>query len=478
MRRNYFYNLLLTVFNLLLPVASFPYVSRILGPSGIGAAQFALTFSQYIALLAALGVPIYGVREIGRVREDPELLRHRVSELFSIHLLSSVAFAAILLILLCFRLVPNADYRLLWWGGSLVLLSFFSIEWLFTGLEAFRTLALRSIVIKSLALLAIFIAVQHPTDTGIYFAILLASMLVTNVLNVWTMRHLLRFRISKSILRRHAPPLLYIFGTTLASTLYTTFDSVLLGMLSDNRAVGLYTTASKVAKLSLPLIMAYGGTLIPRISQGFARNDEPALRHFLNSSYNYIILIAVPVSAMLFALAPGLIRFFSGEQFADAIPGMRIMSAFPLLIGLGYFWGYQVILPLGRDRLLLHAAVCGTVLSLLLNVLLVPAFGADGAAIAGVGAEVLVTIMYITLVRRYLHVRIDHRVLWESAIACLPIFTCAFLPERFVAGSLFLTLCVQAGGSLLVYLGVQVFIFRNAFVRGILQKLPVFRRVI
>jgi O-antigen/teichoic acid export membrane protein len=84
MKKNYLYNLILSVSNLLFPILSFPYASRILGPIGIGKVQLSVTLAQYFGLIAALGIPIYGIQEIAKHRHNKEQLSKVFSELFGI----------------------------------------------------------------------------------------------------------------------------------------------------------------------------------------------------------------------------------------------------------------------------------------------------------------------------------------------------------------------------------------------------------
>ncbi len=346
--RKYFYNLLLTVFNLVVPVLTFPYVARVLGPAGLGKAQFVLTFSQYIALLAALGIPIYGIREVARAKHDRQQLSATVMELLLINLgMCIVCFAGFVALAL---LHPHfrQDAPLYACASVLVLTGFSSTDWLYAGLEAFRLIALRSIVIKGASVLLTFVLVRERSDIGAFVLINVAAVLANNAVNLWQVRKRIIWRRAGLQFRRHFRPLFFIFGTTIASTLYTTFDTVILGLLSGDKAVGLYTAATRLTKIAIPVITALGGTLIGEISQAMAARKGGNLDQVLNKSYAYIVLLGMPVSVLLFVFAPALVMVFSGVAFTEAITTMRIMAFLPLLIGLGYFWGYQVILPMQR----------------------------------------------------------------------------------------------------------------------------------
>jgi O-antigen/teichoic acid export membrane protein len=471
LRKKYFYNLLLTVFSLLIPVINFPYVTRVLGPEGLGKAQFVITFCQYISLLAALGIPIYGIREVARVKHSKESLSRTFIELLLINLLTCVFCFAVFLIIILQLPYFRGDRQMFIYSSVLILLGFSSIDWLYTGLEAFKLMALRSIAIKIAGVALTFILVRQKQDAGIFLMINVVSILANNAVNLWYIRDKIDWHIQGIALKQHLRPLFFIFGTTIASTLYTTFDTVILGLLSGDQAVGLYTAATKLTKIAIPVITALGGTLVGEITRNMVEARSADLDTVLNRSYTYIVLLGVPVSVILFAFAPPLIQLFSGTAFQRAVVTMRIMAFLPILIGLGYFWGYQVILPMGKEKYLMYAAVIGMLTSLTLNLSLTPAMRENGAAIANAASELIVTASYFMFIRRYMTVRIRRHYLLQAVIASVPFLLFLCLPTDYAWHSLTLTLAINImlGGS--AYLLLQIFAFKNAIVLHYLTQL-------
>lgn len=448
----------------------FPYAARVLAPEGIGKAQFIFLLSQYIALLAALGIPIYGAREVARLRSQPAALSGLLRALLLLNGLTGLVlfllFAGCALWLP--QLAPNQTLYLT--GSLLILFSFTSVEWAYTGLEIFRQMALRSVFIKTLSLLCLFIWVRSPADLQFYLSLQVGSLLLYNFLNLsGLLPHLKKQNISLH-LKSHIKPLLLIFGTTIASTLYTTFDSILLGFLATDAAVGYYTAATKIAKISLPLVMAYGAVSLPAITVAIKEENTTVLADHLQKSYAYITSIGAPISVGLFAFAKPLVLLFSGDAFGPAILTLRLLAPMPLLIGLGYFWGYQVALPLGREKVLLYAALLGMVVSVVGNLLLVPLLQQDGAAISGIAAELAVTIVYYAGVKNQLHVPDSFRVLFQSIGASLPFLVALLLPGNQWSQHFFLWLALLGGISLLLYVLLQLFFFRNPVLRSLLSR--------
>jgi O-antigen/teichoic acid export membrane protein len=477
LRKNYYYNLLLTVSNLLIPLLSFPYAARVLGPTGIGQAQFIFLVGQYLSIIAALGIPIYGAREVARLRNDPAALSQLLRALLVVNGVAGVLIFGVFCIWVLSTPALGASQQLYLVGGLLILLSFTSVEWVYTGLEAFRKLALRSVLIKLLSLMGLFLLVHSAADLSRYLLLQIGTLIAYNLLNFrGVLRHLNPGSGALRI-RPHLRPLLLIFGTTLASTLYTTFDSILLGLLASDQAVGYYTAATKVAKIALPLVMAYGATLLPAITATVRDQDSSALQVHIQNSYDYIIAISVPMSVGLFAFARPLIELFSGAAFAPAILTLQLLSPMPVLIGLGYFWGYQVVLPMGEEKILLLAAVFGVLVSLAANFSLVPLMQQHGAAVAGIAAELVVTITYYWGGRRYIRLPEGYRRLAETVLAAMPFLGVVLLPEPFWATNTVVKLVLLGGSSILLYSSLQLFVFRNPAWQAVWSRiLSVFKR--
>ena len=102
---NFIMNAFLTMSSFIFPLITFPYISRILGPSGTGLVSFATSIVTYFALFAQLGIPTYGIRAVARVRDDKVLLSKTVQEIFIINILMSACVYIFFFIAL--ELVPQ-----------------------------------------------------------------------------------------------------------------------------------------------------------------------------------------------------------------------------------------------------------------------------------------------------------------------------------------------------------------------------------
>jgi len=251
MTKNFLYTVLLSLVNLLFPVLSFPYASHMLGPEGIGSVQMAVSLGQYFALFAALGIPIYGITEIARHRDDPEQLARSFSELSLIFFGASLLLTIVYLTIISTIPFFQDHFQLFLLAGSLVLLSFSYTDWFFSGLEAFKSITLRSVIIKVVALLLLLVLVKTKADRIEYLFVIVFSILGNQLLSLAMCFRRTKFTLKGIQLRRHFQPLFYLFSTTLAASIYTMLDTVLLGFLSDDQSVGLYAAAVKLVNTGM-----------------------------------------------------------------------------------------------------------------------------------------------------------------------------------------------------------------------------------
>ncbi len=463
MAKNYFYNLLLTLTNLLFPILSFPYVSRILGPEGIGKAQFAFSLAQYIGLIASIGIPIYGIKEIARHKNDIEARSKIFSELVVIYFITSISLSFIYLLVVFYHPYFNVN-RDMYIGASLmILLGFFYIEWLYTGLEQFRSIALRSVLFKIIGLILLYVFIKQRSDFINYLYIMMFSYLGNNILSCFLIRGKVKFTLTHLQLRKHIVPLLLILSTTLASGMYTIMDTVLLGFLSSKAMVGIYIAADKLCNVTLPFVTSMGAILIPKMAKYFADDQTADIQKTLNQNFSFLMFFAVPVACMLALLAPEFITLFSGNEFLPAVGSMRVLSLLPLVIGMGHMFLYMILVPAGKNKEMLFCVLGGVAVFLILNFLLVPRLNALGASIANICTEIVVTAFYFYYIKKYFSFSYQWQLFFKAILSAL-IFVPVILLLRTLLLPAFIMLMLSSGICALLYIGIQFYVLKNTFV--------------
>jgi O-antigen/teichoic acid export membrane protein len=469
-KKNFLHNILYILSNILFPIVSFSYSSRIIGPEGIGKVQFVITFAQYFVMVAALGIPVYGILEVAKARGDQDRLNKLFSELLFINILTSLFLLLIYITIISVVGWFHGDSVFYILGGILVLFGFSTLDWFYVGTEQFQFLSIRSIIIKVLALIALFLFVKNSNDLIVFFLITVFSILGNNIWNLINLKGQVILRFKQLSLRKHLPVLITLFSTSIAISIYTLVDTLLLGFLADDRAVGFYTAAIKITKLAIPLVASMGTVLIPRITQSIDTNNNQVTQSLTDKSFSFICLLGVPISFGLFIYSPEILMVFSGNQFMDATLTMQIASPLVFLIGLGSIFGSQLLIPSGNEKGYLVATIFGLVISLILNLTLIGAFRDKGTAFATVCSEFVVSSISFLYVKRKMDLRFNWGLALKAGLACL-----LFMPVAFVVRGIWVSEFVRLGVEVIVcavgYFLVQGFVFKEVLVRGVVLEI-------
>ena len=468
MKKNYFFNLLLSISNILFPIISFPYVSKVVGPSGVGKVQFITSYAQYFALIAALGIPVYGIREIAKHKHDQQKLNVVFSELSVIYFFTSIALTLIYIGTLLFIPYFNQDRGLYLWSILLVMLSFTSIDWFYEGLEQFSIVAIRSILIRVFSLVLMFVLIHTSGDYYWYLLIIIFTTLANNGINMIRLHKSVTIQLSGLSFKRHLKPLLLIFSTTIATSMYTMLDTVLLGFLSNTHAVGLYTAAVKLSKIALPIVTSLGMVLVPGLAKNLSQKNMHAAQYTLNKSFAFTAFFSIPIGFGLALFAPEFIRAFSSDKFLDATLSMQILAVLPLLIGYGYFFGFQILVPDGRDKEMLWSVLGGVVTGLVLNFTLVPKFEHVGASLANVLSELVVTGLYMFFVFKIYDFRFSYKPLY-SAIGSSLVFIPIAILIRGLQLNVYYALILAIPACAIIYVLIQKFLFKESLISETIQ---------
>lgn len=466
-------NIIKTLFSLIFPLITFPYASRVLGPSGTGKVHFAQSIISYFTMIASLGIGTYGIREAAKVRDDRTVLTKFVKEVFSINLISTV-FAYFLLFASLFLVPKFEEYRnILIVCSSTILFTTLGMDWLYSAKEEYFYITIRSIVFQFLSAVLLFTLVRKSDDILQYAAVSVVSSVGSNILNFFHARKFLDLKVKITLeLKKHLKPIFTLFAMSVAVSIYTVLDSTMVGFIKDDAEVGFYNAATKINKLVLTLVNSVGTVLLPRLSYYAELKDKSSFGNLTQKGMNFLLILALPCAAGLGVLSKQIILLFSGEQFLPALNAMRIMNPIILIVSLSGLIGIQIFMPLRKEKLTLISVICGCIVNVIFNSILIPKYGATGAAIATLIAESVVTLIQLILARKYF----DWKKITIHFVQCLIAtifmsFAVYFISSKFESNFASVLCGILIG--ILSYIFV-LFIFRNKFLLGILKS--VFKR--
>lgn len=467
---NFFMNGFLSIATLIFPLITFPYASRVLNPSGIGAVSYVTSVISYFLMFSQLGIPTYGIRVCAQVRDDKEKLSKTVHELLLINIVTSIISYVILFLVT--NTVPQLsnDKELVYIISITIALSAIGVEWLYKGLEEYTYITVRSIVFKAIALVALFLFVHTEDDYVVYGAISIFAASASNVCNFINARKYISFGYQRDYnFKRHLRPILIFFGMSCATTIYTNLDTVMLGTMCNNQTVGLYNAAIKIKSILVCLITSLGAVLLPRASYYIKNGNKTGFVEILNKALLFVTWASIPVCVYFMFYAKECILFLAGEKYLESIPIMQALMPTIVFIGFSNIIGMQVLVPYGKEKYVFYSEVAGAMTDFFINILLIPKIGALGAAIGTLVAEAIVLLIQIFLVSRVQRLSFDFKYLIKIIVISI-IVIIVTIPVKNFQCNLFFTLTISLVGFAVVFLGILL-LTRDRMTTYIVKKL-------
>lgn len=402
---NYILNLINTGTQMLFPLITFPYVCRVIEADGIGQINFFQSIISYISLFTCLGIPMYAIREIARDRSDVVQMNRTAMEILLLHsMLTLVGYAIVAILCLT---VPQIQVNIPLFLILSLTIFFTAIgcEWFYQGIEDFKYITIRGLIIKTVSVVLLFIFVKSKTDLLYYGCYTVFGVLGGNIFNFFRLRkyiHRENIIFSELHIKRHIKPVLKVFSFSVVTSIYLQLNTVLLGFLKNALAVGYFAAATKVMQMLLTMSVCLGSVMMPRASHLIAENKEDEFNRLIQKSYDFTLAIALPMTIGLIFCAPSLITALCGVKFEHSILPSQIIAPIILMVAISNVFGIQVLFPKGKINIVTLCCGIGAVADLILNLCLIPLFSYIGTSIAYLGAEVATTVSMYFIGRRYI----------------------------------------------------------------------------
>lgn len=462
-KKNFLYNILLNVSSVVFPLITAPYVSRVLDPDGVGLFNFSNTYSGYFALVALLGIPTYGIREVSKSRDNKENLTKVISQLMSIAVITTVCVSLIYFLTIVFVGQLTENYIIFLLAGFVIYLSPFKINWYYQGIEEFGFITFRTLVIKIISILCLFLFVHQKEDLIVYVILNVFSAVIADVWNFFKMwKSGIRPYFTLKGLRSHINPLLVLFASSIAISVYTVLDTLMLGFIKDYEAVGFYTNAMHMSKVILSAVTSLSIVAVPRVSYYVKTKDYDKVNDLMNKSFSFVSFLAFPIAIGMACISPTFVPLFFGAKFIGSVIPLSILSMLIIAIGLNNFTGVQILIGMGFDKLFLYSVLVGTVSNFVMNCFFIPMWGATGASIASVVAETLILFVTTYYVYHRTPVRIQkwHDII-KAFVGALTFIPILLILQKVIGGWILVGSYVLLCG--ITYLIVES-VFRNSSV--------------
>ena len=396
--KNYAYNLSYQLLVIILPIITTPYVTRVFSSTDLGTYGYFNSIVTYFILLATLGVANYGTKEISGHRKD---IRKNFWGIYTLQLGATVLSISLYIIMcLSFSFMQNPVAYIL--GLSLVSKGM-DISWLFQGLEDFRKITVRNITVKLVGVISIFLFVKSANDLYLY-VFLLTIFELLGQLSMWlpAREFIGNPHFDWPYAKQHLKPVVLLFLPQIAISLYVTLDRTMLGALASTKDVGIYDQALKLVNILLTLVTSLGSVMLPRVANLLSTGDHKAVNKMHQMSFLIYNLVIFPIIAGMLIVNDDFVQFFLGQDFQDAKYAIAIMIFRMFFIGWTNIMGIQILIPHNKNKEFMISTTIPAIVSVGLNLILLPKLGYIGAAIVSVLTEALVWAIQLYFTRNYL----------------------------------------------------------------------------
>ena len=447
-----------TIVSLIFPLITYKYVSTVLGVDNLGRYQFSHSAIDYFVLLSALGISTYAIREGVAYRDSRQNLSKFVSEVFSINLISTFISYILLGVLL---LISPKFYS---YSSLILVLSINMIfttlgcEYVFNTYEEYLYVAVRSLIMQLIALLMMFLFVKEEKDVVVYAFTVVLSCSGAQLISVFKLKKYcdIRFTINRGLLV-HLTPILILFANSVATKVYVASDNIILGLLRDDHCVGLYTAAGKIYSVLKQTVRAIITVSVPRLASLWGKGLEDQFRKKANKIVCALITFCFPAAIGLFSLSREAILILFNAEFLEAqVPLQMLCFAFAFCT-FNWFYFSCIMVPCKKDKEVVKATTVSAILNIVLNIILIPSYGATAAAFTTLLSEACSLFICMWETRNIYKPSINAKDIVNVLFGGLYILVVCLVIRHFVE-DLWLKTILCVGISVPGYFGIQYFL--------------------
>ena len=462
---NYVYNILFQVTKFALTFFLVPYTMEHLGESVLGISDYASSICGWFVLFGVLGVSTYGIREIGKVRDDKEELSRNFFEILTVQL-HNVIIALILFVLYIELFV--SENKIIYYLYCFNLIGFgIDITWFYYGVEDFKLVSIRNTLVKIASVILTILLVKTPSDLWKFVLINTSTNFLSQVLTYLGVRKYVNYTKVKinEAYKHHLLPTFLLFIPTIAADVYTLLNQTMLGtMIEDKGSVALFKTSQSFITMFLYFITSIGAVVMPRIANVYAKDEgSKEVNKYINSTFNFAMILSIPMMFAMAAVSPNFFPWYLPNQADVMIRLVQVTCSVIVLISITDVFGTQYLVPTGRTKELTISVVLGFVVNVILNILLIPRLQAIGASIGNVGAELTIVLVQWWFVRNDIHLHSMNtfvKSLISSLVMAIVVYVFGIiLPSSVMSNG------IQAIFGVITYLALMILLKEETIIR-------------
>lgn len=444
--KNFFYNISYQILSLVLPLVTIPYISRVLGATGIGEYSFTYSNTQYFVLFGMLGISMYGSRTIAQSNTCKDAVSRSFWEVYFLQFLSCCI--AYILFMLLFGLHSPIYFA----QSFFIVGSIFDISWFFIGIEDFKKVVIRNTLVRLVGILLIFIFVKNESDIANYTYIMSLTTFVGQI-SMWiNIRHFVIFRklkVQQSF--KHFKPTILLFLPQIASSVYILLDRSMLGVIHGDFDVGIYEQGQKIIRLAVAFITAISGVMMPRISNMIALKKIDEMKKIFETSSLLLWTISFGLTFGLLGISKDFVPWFFGDDYLPVVTVLIIGSWMIIPIAGANLFAIQYLIPINQQNKYTFSVIVSAIFNVILNIILIPRYSYIGATISTVLAEFTGVLIQIYFVRKEFSLKRIFAPIPKLLIAASTMYLSINLISTYIPSKVFSTIIeVVIGGFIYI----------------------------
>ncbi len=458
--------------NLLFPLITFPYVSRVLQVEKLGEYNFANSVISYFVLLAGLGISSYAVREGAKLREDKDKFNFFTSSVFTINVLSTViSYICLFGCLWILESLHKYSMLILVFSIQIIFITI-GVEWVYSIYEEYLYITLRGILFKILSIIFLFIFVKTEEDVIAYAGITVFASVGSNLLNFINLKRYCKLSlVDLKLCYVHLKPILTLFASSVAVMIYVYSDTTMLGLMKGDYEVGIYSVSTKIYTIMKSMLSSVIIVSIPRVSLYYGTNQTQKFNNTVQKIYDTLMVLVIPIVLGIFILSERIVVFISGKEYLRSISSLRILSIALIFCISGWIFNQCILLPSGKEKIILKATAYSAGLNIGLNFILIPYMSENATAFTTVVSEAVMMIICVHYGSKISEVKVLNRNILTSVFACIVMTSvCVILNKFFSEIFNIQVIIVIVLISAIVY-GVLLLLMKNEILWDIVRKI-------
>jgi PST family polysaccharide transporter len=279
--------------------------------------------------------------------------------------------------------------------------------WFFQGIEQMRYITIIQVIVRSILIALIFLLIKEEGDYIILVLLYSTTHIVIGILGLIVARFkfLIKFKVPRlNDIKTQLKSGWNIFLSMISINIYTTSNTFILGLFASETVVGYYAAADKLRLAFQGIQSVISQSVFPYVNK-LAKESKARLLNFNKQLLKLEGGISLFISVILFLFAHQLAELVFGPEFLLSGKILRILSILPFVISLSNVFGIQTMIPLGFEKSFNFIISIAAILHILLLLVLIPLYLAEGTALAVSITELLISLMmFLFLIKKNIRI--------------------------------------------------------------------------